>query len=46
MISEREEALKTVIDALAHIETACRLRGPAGLLDLNRVLQLFLPFSR
>ena len=44
MISMREDALKTTIDGLANIETACRLRGLAGLLDLNRVLQHF--FSR
>jgi tetratricopeptide (TPR) repeat protein len=41
MISKREQALKTVIDALASLESTCRLRGLIGLLDLNRVAQHF-----
>ena len=41
MISVREQALKSVIDGLASIDTSCKLRGGAGLLDINRVLQHF-----
>ena len=40
-LCRHEQALRTITEALARIETACRLRGRAGLLDLHRSLQRF-----
>ena len=40
-LSRHEQALKTIVEALARIDSTCKLRGRAGLLDLHRSLQRF-----
>jgi hypothetical protein len=41
MMSRREQAVTTITEALGIIEHTCRLRGLAGLFDLNRSIQHF-----
>jgi hypothetical protein len=40
-LCRHEQAIRAIAEALATIESACKLRGRAGLLDLHRSLQRF-----